>query len=375
MKRKKIVPPRFLDFVTPYFNWIWFALAVGLWGWEQFNHVPRGVPLSWLIFGKGLLLLAEASTLFALARFRGFYFLGMFPLAWLAVSHFQWDICAIPEYRYWAWLVLFLGVEILILVLPNGKKLLLPLVPLWVFLIWLFKFSFLLPLAFVTAPSKRFSNAVWVRWGGPVVGLVLFLGFRGWNYFSPGWAVYFDEWRLTSFYLLLWLVLAISTILFVVLGGLGYCRAIGSGFLKRRGLIAFLILLSLLTLGGAAVLFLLAWGWIYFHPVSDDFLSVFIDHRFFAFLLLGWLGLFAYDSKWKGTFRHILTPVFLLTLGLIFWGGQNLVGLYELEVLQWFLVLAAGYGWEAFRKYMMDPSWHGRLAWFVLGLALFGGVL
>ena len=375
MKIKKTPPKHLWDSFIPYLNWIWFALAVGLWGWEQFAHGSKGVPLSGVIFLKGLLLLGEAALLYGLARLKGFYFLGMFPLSWLAVSRFQWDLCAIPEYRYWAWLAIFLAAETFILMLPDGKKLFPPLAVLWAALIWLFKFSFLLPLAFVTVPFRRFPNAAWPRWGGVAAGLVLFLVFRGWIYFPPAWAIFTNEGWPTVFLFVGWFALAMAVALFFVLGGWGYFRKVGSGLLAKRGLIVFLLFLVLLVFVGGGALFLLSGGWIYFRPVSDDFLEVFITRGFFAFLILGWLGLAAFDFNWKGTFRHILTPIFLLPVGFILWGSQNLAGLYELEILQWFLVFAAGYGWEAFRKYMMDPSWHGRLVWVALGLAIFGGVL
>lgn len=165
MKKTKVLPGFLPDSIIPHLNWIWLVPALGLWIGEQYTHVASGTPLSGLIFAKGIVLLSEAALLYTLSRLRGFYFLGMFPLSWLAVSRFQWDLCAMFEYRYWVWLVLFLGAEILILALPDGKKLLLPLVLVWAALIWLFKFSFLLPLAFLTAPAKRFQNAAWVRWG------------------------------------------------------------------------------------------------------------------------------------------------------------------------------------------------------------------
>jgi hypothetical protein len=68
-------------------------------------------------------------------------------------------------------------------------------------------------------------------------------------------------------------------------------------------------------------------------------------------------------------------PLFLLTGGFLLWGGENEVSLVSQEILEWILIFAAGFGWETFRKYIMDSSWHGRAVWFVLGLAFFGGVL
>jgi hypothetical protein len=375
VKKTKILPGFLPDSLIPYLNWIWLALSLGLWTWEQYAHAAKGIPFSWMIYAKGAILLTEAAFLYRLVRFHAFYFLGMFPLAWLALSRFQWDLCSMGEYRFWVWLAFFLGMGILILALPDGKKLLPALALFWAGLIWLFKFSFLLPLAFITVPSKRFKNASWVRLGGLAAGVVLFLAFRGWIYFSPGWTVLVNEGWSTSFLLLGWLAMGLAVILFFFFGGLGYLRQISNDFLIKRRLLVFLLFLCFSTLVGGGILFLIVAGWIYFHPISDDFLECFVDQRFFAFLLLGWLGLAAYDSRWKGTFRHILTPIFLLPMGFIFWGGQNIIGIFELKTLEWVLVFAAGYGWEAFRKHMMDSSWHGRLVWFALGLAFFGGVI
>ncbi len=293
MKAKKRTAALARPFLLTRLNWIWTALAAGLWIREQFVHVSLGTPLSWLIFSKGLVLLAEASLLYGFSGFRGFYFLGMFPLSWLAVSRFQWDLCARPESHFWAWLALFLGAEILILCLPDGKKLLWPLVPLWAGLIWLFKFSFLLPLTFLTANEKRLQNASWARWGGLASGLGLFAAFKGWAYFQFQWM---------------------------------------------------------------------------------DFEVIFVHELFFSFFLLGWLGLSAFDAGRRGIFRHVMFPLFLLPAGFLFLGGGPFISVFEWEALQWVLVWMAGYGLEAFRVYMMDPTWHGRAVWFAMGAAFFGGV-
>jgi hypothetical protein len=45
------------------------------------------------------------------------------------------------------------------------------------------------------------------------------------------------------------------------------------------------------------------------------------------------------------------------------------------EMLKWALVFFAGFGWESFRRDMMDRTWHGRLLWFILGFCFLGGVL
>lgn len=294
MRKKKRVPVFATDRLVPYLHPVWTGLAVLFWTAAQFFHLSGGNPFSWEVFTKGLVLLLEASAFYALSGFKGFYFLGMFPLPWLALSRFQWDICSPSPSRFWLWLVLFMGMEILILALPDGKKLLFLLAPLWACLIWLFKFSFLLPLAFVTVPKKRFRNAPWLRWGGLTAALVFYALFRGWAYFQFSWIELYEP---------------------------------------------------------------------------------FFENRFITFFLMAWLGWMAFDPRWKGTFRHGMIPFFLLTLGFSFWGGNGPNSWVELEALQWVLVLMAGVGWEAFRKYLMDESWHGRAVWFALGVALFGGVL
>jgi hypothetical protein len=291
MKKKTISPSGLRpSFAASYSGVLWGFLACGAWAFRQYFHWQKGAPFSGIFFLKGSFLLILAATAYHFSVFRkGYSSLGLFPLLWLAVSKFQWDICA-GENRFAAWLSLFLASEILIFTLADGRKLLGLLAPLWFFLGWLFHFSFLIPLAFLTAPSGRFKRSGWVRWGGLAAGAALFLWFRCWSFFYFAWVDLFD---------------------LLITGGFG------------------------------------------------------------TFLILGWLGLAAFPRK--GTFRHGVFPLFGLLAGLLFWAGPGLG--QEIELFQWALVFFAGFGLESFRRDLMDPTWHGRLTWAAIGLALFGGVL
>ncbi len=250
-----------------------------------------------VVFGKGLLLLLEAAVLYhfsALFSLKGFWFLGMFPLLWLAVSEFQWQLCTLQEYRYWLWLALFLASEILILAVWDGQKLLGGLVVFWAALIWLFKFSFLLPLTFFAAPRGRFKNLEWVRMGGVLAALALYLFFKGRFYFQFTWI---------------------------------------------------------------------------------DLYQLLFEQRFLSFFLLGWLGFAAFEREKEGTYRHVVFPMFLVLAGFLFWSGLNLAAVLEFEILKWVLVFMAGFGFEAFREYLMNPGWMGRTVWLALGIAFFAGVV
>jgi hypothetical protein len=278
-------------------NLLWGLLAILAWAGEQIYHSQQGTPFSMEVFGKGLLLLLEAAALYYFSnRFflKEFWFLGMFPLLWLATSKFQWQLCTLVEYRYWLWLALFLASEILILAIWDGKKLLVGLTFFWAALIWLFKFSFLLPLTFLLAPRYRFKNSRWVQIGGVLVALALYLVFKGRFFFQFVWV---------------------------------------------------------------------------------DLYELLFDQRFLPFFLLGWLGMIALDKEKTGTYRHVLFPMFLLMAGFLCWSGLNLVAVLEFEILKWVLVFMAGFGFEAFRKYLINPSWAGRAVWLALGIAFFAGAV
>jgi hypothetical protein len=281
-----------LAFLAPWANLLWGGLALLTWLGVLFWHARNGFPFSFMVLFKGFWLLGGATAVYQMSTTRKHFFLGMFPLLWLASSRFQWELCSSIQPRFWAWVGLFLVSEVLLLVFPDGKKLLWIFLPLWAGLIWLFKFSFLMPLAFLTAPKGRFQNSNWIRWGGVALAVLLFLLYKGWFYYQ------YD----------------------------------------------FL-----------------------------DLYEVLISARFISFFLLGWLGLLAFSVK--GPNRHLVYPMFSLLGGFLFWTGNSLTTQIEMEILQWVLVFMAGFGLESIRKDLLDPTWHGCLVWFAIGVCFFQGVI
>ncbi len=293
MKRvKSKSPPSSVLWMSPWINFVWLVPAVFVWTWVQFWHVEKGDAFSFLVFAKGLALLGSAATVFHLSAraFRGFSFLGFLPLLWLSASKAQWEVCAPQGLHQWFWLILFLGMEILLLARPDGKKLFALFAPLWGLLSWLAPFSFLIPLSFLTATQKRLKRPQWLRLGGLAAVVFYFVLLQEWN------RVRFD-----------WL----------------------------------------------------------------DLYDLLITKKFVAFLLLGWLGGAAFPVR--GVYRHAIAPLFWLAIGPLFLNtGGDPAGIF---LLQWTLVFFAGFGWESFRRDLMDPTWHGRLVWLALGLAFLGGVV
>ncbi|HXL72879.1 MAG TPA: hypothetical protein VN963_04570, partial [bacterium] len=101
----------------------WAFLAFVAWGGRQWWQWKQNDFLSSLIFLKGFLLLSLVCAVYGTAcrRRPGFFFLGFFPLLWLALSRVQWDICAQTDQRYWVWLVLFLLSELFLFVFVDGQ--------------------------------------------------------------------------------------------------------------------------------------------------------------------------------------------------------------------------------------------------------------
>ena len=122
----------------------------------------------------------------------------------------------------------------------------------------------------------------------------------------------------------------------------------------------------------ATVLFLLLKGWRSLGFDGLGLLDFLAANRFVVFFLLGWLGLAAFPAK--GTYRYAATPLFFLMMGFVFWPTEGLAPNLR-EMLEWVLIFFAGFGWESFRRDLMDDTWHGRALWFAMGLGLLGGVV
>jgi hypothetical protein len=339
---------------------LWGLWGLAVWSFQQVLHSQRGEPFSALLYLKGILLIAGVAYLFHRWQTKGFLFLGMFPFLWLGLSRAQWEICSPAGGPYWNWLVLFLLSEVLLLNLSDGRKLFFLLAPLWAIETHLFRFSLLLPLAFLRFPEGSFPP--WTRfktwltrqehmmighWGKGPRAILLWLGWvMTWNLLLFGGAT------------LAWYFPVILIPLALMLSPSEPVR--GRAWMGWGGAVIFLGLF-LVYRGWKEYDFDLAGSWVFL-----------IEQRYLAFFLLGWLGLISLPKK--GNLRSSVFVLFPLVLGLLFWPGPSTVlGVHTL--LLWVMVLFAGLGWESFRVNLMDQSWHGRLVWIVLGLCLLIGLL
>jgi hypothetical protein len=123
-----------------------------------------------------------------------------------------------------------------------------------------------------------------------------------------------------------------------------------------------------------AVIWAVLQGWKAFRPYGYELLDLMVSNLFISFFLLGWLGFIAFSPP-KGRVRPALIPFFLLPLGFVLFVMPDPSTYFKFELLKWILVFFAGFGWESFRRDVMDRTWHGRMVWLALGVALFGGVL
>jgi hypothetical protein len=214
--------------------------AILIWSLSFHFRGLEGPPRPWFAFVKGVLLLFIPFVIYGSAsswKAIGLHFL---PLGWLASSRALWDISVLPESRFGTWLALFLLLQVLVLLVKDGRLLLPFLLVIWGGLSWLFKISFLLPLAFLGVSSKG-PYASWLRWGGVVGALGWFLAFRGHNFFSwkweEGWDLWIDQ-RLGIFLLL------------VALGSMD----LKFGALRQVFMSYFLLVLGSLIWGGSGLI-------------------------------------------------------------------------------------------------------------------------
>jgi hypothetical protein len=94
---------------------------------------------------------------------------------------------------------------------------------------------------------------------------------------------------------------------------------------------------------------------------------------YIGFFLLAWLGLVAFPPK--GTVRHGVWPFLWLTVGYYLWTDPSHPWPLEDVMYQWVLIFLAGFGFESFKRDVMDPSWHAVLVWVAMGIGLAIGIL
>jgi len=340
---------------------LWGIFGLAAWSVQQVLHSQRGEPFSFPLYVKGALLIGAAAFLFDRWQKKELFFLGMFPLLWMSFSRAQWEICSPAGQPYWNWLALFLLSEILLLTLVDGRKLLLLLAPVWLLQTHLFRFSLLLPLSFLrlpaewTSPLARFKG--WLtreehlsfsHWGKGRKGMVLWLV----------WVLTWVSVLFAGFFLAWWVPAALFPMAFL---------AAPRDPLRRRVWLGW---------GGALAALALFLGYRAWTEFSFDWSrtwTFFVEERYLSFFLLSWLGLASLPRQ--GVARLSVFTIFPLTLGCQFWPGPEWAVGGSQTLLLWVLLLFAGVGWESFRVYLMDPSWHGRLVWLVLGLCLLAGVV
>jgi len=334
---------------------------LAVWSLQQALHSQKGEPFSPLLYLKGVLLIAGAAYLFHRWQTKGSLFLGMFPLLWLALSRAQWEICTPAGGAYWNWLVLFLLSEVILLNVPDGRKLSYFLVPLWILEVHLFRFSLLLPLAFLRLPEGSFPP--WTRLKTWLTSQEhMMIGHWGKGHRAVlRWLGWVMTWNLLLFggVALAWCFPVALVPLALMLSPSEPFR--GRAWIGWGGVLVFLGLF-LVYRGWKEYAFDLAGSW--------DFL---VEQRYLAFFLLGWLGLISLPKR--GNLRASVFVLFPLVLGFLFWPGPSTVPGGPSTLLLWVMVLFAGVGWESFRMNLMDPSWHGRLVWIVLGTCLLLGLL
>jgi hypothetical protein len=235
-------------------NFAWGSLGLIAWTFRCFHEGPGGGGFPAAGWAKGLPLLLGSLAVYRSVGGRD-SLLPMFPLVWLGLSKFQWDLCASPGFL-WLWPALFLAVFWATLKAKDGRKLLPGLAPLWAVQAWLLPQSFVFPFAFLTAGKGRFKNSGWIRWGGAAAGILIFLWSRGWRYFHLDWVDLYDllvTGRYISFFLLAWLGLA-------SLSGKGTARfAAAPALLLTAGFLFF----TPLSLQVPPQLSALRWVWVF----------------------------------------------------------------------------------------------------------------
>ena len=163
---------------------IWFTAGLLAWIGLQVWQSHFGIPFSWQLTLKGLPLLAGAAVFYAWLDPDSRSRMGFFPLLWLGLSRFQWNICETMDHRPWFWALLFLAWTLILLAVKNGKTLALLLTPLWIGMGAVWNASLPLGLAFLGFGRSRIRSKAWVCFAGLACFAVLFLFLGVWNHWT-----------------------------------------------------------------------------------------------------------------------------------------------------------------------------------------------
>ena len=163
---------------------IWFFSGLFAWALLQAWQFHFGIPFSWTLTLKGTPLLAGASLFYAWLDRDPKSRMGFFPLLWLGLSRFQWNLCETMDHRPWYWALLFLGWVLILLAVRDGKKLALWLTPFWIGMGIFWKGSLLLGLAFLGFTRSRIRSKAWVCAAGLACLAVSAVLQRVWNHWT-----------------------------------------------------------------------------------------------------------------------------------------------------------------------------------------------
>lgn len=218
-----------------------------------------GIPFSWALVLKGIPLLAGASVFYAWLDRDPKSRMGFFPLLWLGLSRFQWNLCETLDRRIWYWALLFLGWALVLLAVRDGKKLALLLSPFWIGMGVLWKSSLLLGLVFLGFGRSRVRAKVWVCATGITCLAVSAMSLQVWNHWT---------WNELGLIEILW---SKRLVVYLILGFFGWM------VLPRRGR----------EKAAASSLFWVSLGYFLWAPLTFPFSQ---DDQAYGWLLLLWGG-------------------------------------------------------------------------------------
>ena len=161
-----------------------FGLGLTAWILLQIWQTRFGIPFSWTLTLKGLPLLAGASVFYARLDRDPKSRMGFFPLLWLGLSRFQWNLCQTMDHRPWYWVLLFLGWVLILLAVRDGKKLALFLAPFWIGMGAVWKVSLLLGLSFLGFSRSRIRSKFWACGAGVTCLVVSGVFLKVWHFWS-----------------------------------------------------------------------------------------------------------------------------------------------------------------------------------------------
>lgn len=162
----------------------WFCAGLLAWFFLQVWQFHFGIFFSWAVTFKGIPLLAGAAIFYSWVDRSANSWMGFFPLLWLGLSRFQWNLCETMDHRAWLWAILYLVWLLLILAVRDGKKLAFLLSPLWIGLGMVWNSSIPLVLAFLGFSRSRVRAKSWACAAGIICLAILTVSQKAWSHLT-----------------------------------------------------------------------------------------------------------------------------------------------------------------------------------------------